>query len=530
MFNSATPVSPSGAVHIDDITSKGFVLMLAAVSNFDTEHVEKHVKALFDIMSFPDSFKGRFHGNLATFNAVLGTELDLFEQHTGVINRHLIHQLLVMDVMLTSDVKTISSWRKQVKDHDKFVAELQSLKLMQENFTTVFKHACEYQRNYATDADGWHKKPLTLLEYEKLYPKRSERAHFVRGDSAPVCGLCGKPHAQGACLLDVNFKRVVDESSVVLRGVSDLMTLGQKLLTEVSKNKDAGANTSKLTAFVEKSDELVTRFKAAMAFQRKRFSKVQHLPKQTKALVAQEDEDATAQVAGTTTIRETVQKAMEAYALKPQELAKQIAGAMMRADKPSRTCYRWLNKGQCDNKDKGECKFDHPDELKGKGMQANNTAAAASGQTSKGSAAADGQVPGTLCAQCKTYPCCREDGRQHKYCSKTCAKAAGAYPGKAAAAKQATHVGMHGAAQAEDVPDPATALMIAAGVMPMESFDLIPLSFNAMCFTILSDNGAIVQSNADHNLVSLSQPEAGLGTCNYGDLIDTVFTDVEGVA
>jgi hypothetical protein len=279
-------------VHIDDITSKGFVLMLAAVSNFDTEHVEKHVKALFDIMTFPDSFKGRFHGNLATFNAVLGTELDLFEQHTGVINRHLIHQLLVMDVMLTSDVKTISSWRKQVKDHDKFVAELQSLKLMQENFTTVFKHACEYQRNYATDADGWHKKPLTLLEYEKLYPKRSERAHFVRGDSAPVCGLCGKPHAQGACLLDVNFKRVVDESSVVLRGVSDLMTLGQKLLTEVSKNKDAGANTSKLTAFVEKSDELVTRFKAAMAFQRKRFSKVQNLPKQTKALVAQEDEDA----------------------------------------------------------------------------------------------------------------------------------------------------------------------------------------------------------------------------------------------
>ena len=74
---------------------------------------------------------------------------------------------------------------------------------------------------------------------------------------------------------------------------------------------------------------------------------------------------------------------------------------------------------------------------------------------------------------------------------------------------------MHGAAQAEDVPDPATALMIAAGVMPMESFDLIPMSFNAMnamCFTILSDDGAIVKSNADHNLVSLSQPEAGPNT------------------
>ncbi len=74
---------------------------------------------------------------------------------------------------------------------------------------------------------------------------------------------------------------------------------------------------------------------------------------------------------------------------------------------------------------------------------------------------------------------------------------------------------MHGAAQAEDVPDPATALMIAAGVMPMESFDLIPMSFNAMnamCFTILSDDGAIVKSNADHNLVSLSQPVAGQNT------------------
>jgi hypothetical protein len=71
---------------------------------------------------------------------------------------------------------------------------------------------------------------------------------------------------------------------------------------------------------------------------------------------------------------------------------------------------------------------------------------------------------------------------------------------------------MHGAAQPEDVPDPATALMIAAGVTPMESFDLIPLSFNAMCFTILSDNGAIEQSNADHNLVSLSQPVVGQNT------------------
>jgi hypothetical protein len=175
---SDTCKSKRGAVHIDDITSKGFVLMLAAVSNFDTEHVEKHVsthvKALFDIMSFSESFKDRFHGNLANFNAELGTELDLFEQHTGVINRHLIHQLLVMDVMLTSDVKTISSWKKQVKDHDKFVVELQSLQILQENFTTVFKHACEYQRNNTNDADGWHKKPLTLLEYERLCPKRSE--------------------------------------------------------------------------------------------------------------------------------------------------------------------------------------------------------------------------------------------------------------------------------------------------------------------------------------------------------------------
>ena len=80
---SDTCKSKRGAVHIDDITSKGFVL--AAVSNFDTEHVEKHVKALFDIMSFPASFKDRFHGNLDNFNAELGTALDLFEQHTGVI-------------------------------------------------------------------------------------------------------------------------------------------------------------------------------------------------------------------------------------------------------------------------------------------------------------------------------------------------------------------------------------------------------------------------------------------------------------
>jgi hypothetical protein len=126
-FRDKIRVRASG-VSLDDLSSKGFALITVAVTCFDLEHVDKHVKALFTIMGFPASFEKRFFGNLTNFNAELAAELDRFEEVNGVINRQLLQQLLLMDVMLTSKTKSMSLWRKQVRDQEKIIDALQSRK------------------------------------------------------------------------------------------------------------------------------------------------------------------------------------------------------------------------------------------------------------------------------------------------------------------------------------------------------------------------------------------------------------------
>jgi hypothetical protein len=106
---------------------------------------------------------------------------------------------------------------------------------MSENFAVVYKHACKFRRNNCTEL--YQKSPLSFLDYQKMCP---ERTHLVRGDTAPVCDLCGKQHGAKGCLEAVNFKRVVDESDAVLRGSSDILVLGQKVLAELAKHKDTG--------------------------------------------------------------------------------------------------------------------------------------------------------------------------------------------------------------------------------------------------------------------------------------------------
>ena len=97
-FRDKIRVRASG-VSLDDLSSKGFALITVAVTC-----------------------------NLTNFNAELAAELDRFEEVNGVINRQLLQQLLLMDVMLTSKTKSMSLWRKQVRDQEKFIDALQSRK------------------------------------------------------------------------------------------------------------------------------------------------------------------------------------------------------------------------------------------------------------------------------------------------------------------------------------------------------------------------------------------------------------------
>jgi len=143
--------------------------------------------------------------------------------------------------------------------------------------------------------------------------------------------------------------------------------------------------------------------------------------------------------------------------------------------------------------------------------------AAEAGKSAKGSDAKDdGPVSGTKCAQCGKKPQFRENGRLHKYCGKTCAKTAGVYPGNPSDTKQRGHVGMHGTDQSTTEQDPATALMLAAGVLPMGELNSSSICFDTLCFTVQCS-----VDNADlQPALILSENAAGectnLGTSSLG--------------
>ena len=59
-------------------------------------------------------------------------------------------------------------------------------------------------------------------------------------------------------------------------------------------------------------------------------------------------------------VQETVQKATDA--LQPQQIAKQISGAMQHDCVPAHTCWKWLDKGTCTGHDDGTCTWEHPAE------------------------------------------------------------------------------------------------------------------------------------------------------------------------
>jgi hypothetical protein len=215
---------------------------------------------------------------------------------------------IFMTFMVHENVAEAGTRTREVQSGDEFSEE------SDREFQGHLQHACRYQR--LKDTESYHKLPLPLLEYQKMC---SERAHFVWGDTALVCGLCGQ-HGPKGCLDAVNFKRIVDETGPVLHGSSYILALVQKMLAERLKNKVPGAVNTRLVEFVDKGKGLLDRFEKAMSFERKHYKGA---AKKGTAHVAQDDPD-----------KEVVQKATDG--LQPKELAKQIAGNMQRVGVPSR--------------------------------------------------------------------------------------------------------------------------------------------------------------------------------------------------
>jgi len=125
------------------------------------------------------------------------------------------------------------------------------------------------------------------------------------------------------------------------------------VLAEVVKCKDAGVVKTKIDNFVQEGEEFLAQFKKVTAFERKRNNSA----KPSKTHVSQDDPDAHA--AGFA-LQETVQKATDA--MKPQQLAKKIAGAMQRDGVPARTCWKWRDKGACAGHVEDTCGWEHPGE------------------------------------------------------------------------------------------------------------------------------------------------------------------------
>ncbi len=74
--------------------------------------------------------------------------------------------------------------------------------------------------------------------YTRVSPKSSTALSLLRSDNMPPCELCGGRHSlTSGCDVTVNLKRVCDESSIVLKGIGELMGGIVKIQGELAKGK-----------------------------------------------------------------------------------------------------------------------------------------------------------------------------------------------------------------------------------------------------------------------------------------------------
>ena len=454
-------------ITVTDLNDKGFAIMTLAEVILDQEHVDKHVTSLFDLIAYPDSFEGRFFGNLANYAEKLREELDRFEQTTGVIDRDLVHRLLVIKVLTDSKAKPMEKYRSHIKQMGYFRTEMRSIEQMHANFSAVFENACTWQRDNFTEL--YHKDPLTALEWSQVKRKKQESTHFVKGDSQEICPKCLTPHPPGPCRLDINVKRVVDEAQTVLSGHGETIKLGESILAALKTGKDADHVKAPLAKFVDLGKACNQRLSEAMKMISKRGKTAQkaHHADATQAVKSEESvpvKDAVGAASG-----ENLAELVHATLQSAFSQAAAIAGKTASNGWPSRLCYQHA-KGGCT---RTNCPWDHPPEYKGVQKTKDNVSTTPPPRSSTGQALPDGPITGTTCAQCNQKPCYRESGKEHKYCSRTCAVAAGAHKGK----KEKTHVTF----LEPNEPDEGSQLLLAAGYVPLgDNTEYEHLTFTAV--------------------------------------------------
>jgi hypothetical protein len=115
-------------------------------------------------------------------------ELGTFEKRTGKIDKTLIYELVVLEIMTDSKEKSMKEFRNQVVEnpHQGFTSEFHSLTLMRQNFVTVLEAATAFTRTQFGEI--FSKAPVDRDEWLRK-SRAGKQAHFVRGINPPACNV-----------------------------------------------------------------------------------------------------------------------------------------------------------------------------------------------------------------------------------------------------------------------------------------------------------------------------------------------------
>jgi hypothetical protein len=250
------------------------------------------------------------------------------------------------------------------------------------------------------------------------------------------------------CDATVNLKRVCDESSIVLKGIGDLMEGIAKIQAELAKGKTCVEVEEKIEKMLTDGGAMLARFSKAMEPVKKKWKQHGHLIQKPKD-----------------SVHDTPKNTTNVATKSKEEIARlavmTIAQKLKDTGVPTDLCWRWYTTGQCPWT---VCVHKHSEEYRGQGVK---PAEEQKDQENRVSTEEDGPVIGTKCLNCKEEPQYREKRKVHPYCGITCAVEAGAL----GEPKQNAKLSNNAMIQEEDSAWRDSNYMVMAGISHVEMLE-----------------------------------------------------------
>ena len=459
--------SVRGVTASRDLEEAGWYMLAVAERELVTPDPSNIISRVYHLLCLSKQFESRFKSNLRWYLEGISEELADFIKDYGPITPSMIRDVLVLAVLFRGTHKSLKAFRsyKEMRQEWRELWFRKPYSEIKGGLMNLLGEAIEYQRtNYEM---LYRDKSLTRLEAGSLAPKPDEMMFFSQEEKDAECSLCGKRHnATQGCLTHENLKRLHDQLEPLMVKLTGTVTQIRTAAKLAGAQQQAG-----MAAAMDTLDHVVRMVNNSLHPSKRRGAPANRgrnknpqkvntatavpplqLPPPPSAspaasapsLPATPSTTSTSASAGSVlsatpdNIRDIVAHAIHnilhnpggaqsstSNSANPATAAKAIAARLHQVGLPPDTCLSWATAGKCGLNAPCRQKYQHTPEAKGK-LAVVGAAGPAMPSAARGVPTA--QPKGT--SVCKRKGCTqmcalRDDGTEHPFCSRTCARAAG---------------------------------------------------------------------------------------------------------